>query len=903
MQMRAAWRAGIRRVRAGLIALALVCVCLLWPVAPALAESDGMIRVKLTRLGAPGAVTMTVDCDYCLAADPAVRIASGETVTVTAANGGMMLEAAGRTVSLGETAKLMRAQSGNRGIRFLQPELSNRFCGDLGLSASGGVITAILNIYVENYLYGVVGYAMPPSSGIEALKAQAVAARTYALRRKATRGDAAYDLTDAASDQAFKGYSGTSDYANVVKAVDDTRGGVLFFGSSLAQCYCCASNGGQTESAKNAFGAALDYSVVKDDSYDFESPAAVVKSATVNKDLSGLDSDLISALAKGMMTALPDAGIDPGASDLRVERLQSVTACDSRFPAPSRLYKSLTFMLTASGSGADGVHRTADVAVSIPTYGGFEDWYDLSINDEDNETVWVRETESAFEISFRRSGSGVGMSLRGAQTMAQQGKRAADILAFYYPGAEGRRLELADTTRDMREIEPAAEQKPIATARLTDRTDLLNAPGAAGVATATVAAGAVVDVYGVQDDWAAVGSGGRYGYVRIDALESFALADSTVVRPESAVLGRMTRSVEVLKLPVSGSGAAGTAIEGSEVQVIAWTDEWAMVRAAGSLKGFVPKSAVSFSAPTASDKAAEASDPETFTPAGGAPKARVRRDCELLEHPNPLANTLETLRQGDVLTVVAYNREWAQVKTAKGRPGYARLEDIEAVDTVGVDGGEIHKVKGKKYLYVTEDLASMYESWSGDSAVLMALCRGDKVRVGAYNAQWACVRCEGVTGYVRMEALSESKPEAAEGGAFSRPKAETTAVTVRDISVRHALNPEARAIVKLGKGQRVRLIARNAAWALVQTDDGTGFVPLQDLSVDSLTGNVTRRTCEARVVSDVKVYASAGDKGSAVGRLSRGEIVRVTAWNDSYACIDFQGGAGYVKLKGLERID
>ena len=225
---------GIRRVCALMIALALVFVGFAAPVA-AKAESDGMLRVKLTRLGAPKSIVLTADCDYTLASDPTVRVPAGETATITAEGGGMTLSLGDRSVALGDTAKLMREKPGNCGIRFTQPELSNRFCGDLGLSASDGVITAILNIYIENYLYGVVGYAMPPSAGLEALKAEAVVARTVALRRKATRADAAYDIADNA-DQVFKGCNDASDYANVVRAVDETKGGVLYYDGSLAQC-------------------------------------------------------------------------------------------------------------------------------------------------------------------------------------------------------------------------------------------------------------------------------------------------------------------------------------------------------------------------------------------------------------------------------------------------------------------------------------------------------------------------------------------------------------------------------------------------------------------------------------------------------------------------------------------
>ena len=827
MRSMAAWKAYIRRVCAGMIALALVCVCAFALCSAALAETDGMLRVKLTRLGAPGELSVQLDCDYYLASDPSVRLSSGDTVTISADSGGMTLADGERRVALGQTARLMRTQSGNRGLCFLQPELSNRFCGDLGLSASDGVITAVLNIYVENYLYGVVGYAMPPSSGLEALKAQAIAARTYAMRRKASRSDAAYDLTDASTDQVFKGYSGTSDYANVVRAVDDTRGCVMYSGSSLAQCFTCSSNGGQTESAKNAWGTALDYTVVKDDVYDFES-AAQVKTAVVSKDLSNLKPELKDALADGLKAALTERGLSADDADVRVTGLESVTACDSRFAAPSRLYKSLTFKLTVVGRTTDGFQGQGSVSVSVPTYGGLEDWYDLSLNDADNETIWVRETESAFEISFRRSGSGVGMSQRGAQMMAQQGKRASEILAFYYPRLEARKLELADTTRDNSDNAPADRQKPIATARLAAKTDLLSAPEDGAAPSATVAAGATADIYGVQDDWAAVGAGGKYGYVRTEALEGFALAGTTVVRAEEPVLGRMTREADVMALPVATAAVAGQAGRDSEVQVYAWTDEWAMLRTALGVKGFVPVDAVSFT-PAEYDTAADSLDPDAFVDTEGHPEAQIKQDTLLFDVPGELAQAVATLKAGDVVRVMACSREWAEVD-AGSATGYVLLEDLEARSNSDIDGGPITKVEDRQYLYVKAGLVSMYKHWSEDSQPLAVLCYGERLRVGAYNAQWACVKLGRLKGYVKLDALSDTQPTPAEGGAFTYAKSDSYALTVRDVELLSLPLSGGQIVGRVDQGQRLRVGAYNERWALVYTDDGAGYVPLDALT-------------------------------------------------------------------------
>lgn len=891
-------RITLRRVCAMMIALALVFVCSM-AFFPAKAESDGMIRVRLTRLGAPSAITLAVDCEYYLAADPTVRIESGETVTVTAGSNGLALDLGDKKVALGDTARLMRAQTGNRGIRFMQPELSNRFCGDLGLSASGGVISAILNIYVENYLYGVVGYAMPPSADIEALKAQAVASRTFALRRKADRSDAAYDVTDTAADQIFKGYNGTSDYARVVEAVDATRGGVIYYEGGLAQVSYCASNGGQTESARNAWGTALGFTGVKDDPYDFESASATVKTASVNKDLTDLNPILKTALIEGMRAQFAQQKLSTDEADIHVNSIESITACDSRFAAPSRLYKSLTFKLNVTGVTADGQSHTGTVSVSIPTYGGFEDWYDLSINPEDNETVWVTESERTFNVSLRRSGAGVGLSQRGAQVMAANyGIRAAEILKYYYPGTDFEQLELSDATRDQRAVEPSSAQEVIATARLNGKTDLLSDTDGDAVATASVAAGAVVDVYGVKGDWAAVGSGGKYGFVPASSLESFALAGADVIRAEEKTYGQLKEGAQVLQLPVNGAKVLETIGGAGAVRVYAWTDQWALVETPGGQTGFAAMSALELAASEAvSTQISEAlDDPEAFVDAQPGAKARLIKSATLYESPDALSVPLDTLRQGETVAVLSYSSAWAKIKTQGGQAGCVQLDAIESAAGQGIDGGAITKVKGRRFLYVASGLTRVYKSYSEDSEALTTLFYGERVRLGAYNAKWACVKADGVTGFVLMEALSQQKPTPIEGGAITRAKPDTYAAARGMVTVYASWSADSAHVVELQPDQQVQVAAYNAAWALVRAGNNMGFVRTEDIVPSDGVESVA--PFNAVATANARVYASL--KGRAVGQLAKGATVRVTAVKGDYACIEYNGGKGYVKKKFLK---
>ena len=912
------------RACAVLIALTLAFVLLFGGTVPARAETDGMVRVRLTRLGAPDAVTLKADCDYYLASDPTVRIRAGERMTVSAVGEVLTLSVGSKRAALGATARLMRDGSGNAGIQFIQPELSNRFSGDLGLSASGGVVSAVLNIYIENYLYGVVGCEMPPSSGIEALKAQAVAARNYALRKKATRSDAAYDLTDTTADQVFRGYSGSSDYANVVKAVDATRGVVLYSGDSLAQCYYSASNGGQTESSRNAWGTALSYSVVQDDPYDLAG-AGAVKSATINKDLTGLNENLKQALIGDMTAQLAAQGMTADSAGIQVNGIESITACDSRFAAPSRVYKSLTFRLSVTGTDASGERRTGSMSVSIPTFGAFEDWYDLSINAEDNETVWVDETERAFTVSFRRQGHGVGMSQRGAQVMAaERGMSAAEILSFYYPGTSARRLSLSATSAAAKAA-PEPDREAIATARLSDRTDLLDAPEPGAAASATAAAGAVVEVYGVQGDWAAVGSSGKYGFIPADRLESFALKDGDVVRPEGEAYAVATRDAQVLQLPVKGASALGVLPEGDRVQVFAWTDRWAMVAGESGFTGFVETGALRLVQAEVEAEPEAPVDEEPDDADGDVVEApadlygQLRQDSPLYAADNELANEIDTLYQGSLVKVLAYNDAWARVRTQEGQTGYLPLACVQALDSAQlkadaqaqVEGGEIRKVRGTRYLYVRADGTKVYGSWSADSGVIGTLNAGDRVRVGAYNERWACVRLPGgdANGYVLRAALTDAAPEADGGGPVARAESGTTAVAVRKgAPVYRSYSESSERIAELDLGERVEVGAFSAVWALVRLDGLTGYVRVSDLKLErpdaaaTVPEGMAAESCDARVRAKASLFSRASARSRVLARIPAGATVRVGAWGGGYAYVSYDGKVGFVKLKYLDRI-
>src|SRR6202022_1445656 len=125
-----------------------------------------------------------------------------------------------------------------------------RYAGVLQIIPKGGATVLPVNLLpMEDYLKGVVPAEMPPYWGVEALKAQAIAARTYAIGHVGQGGD--FDLRASESDQAYSGL--TDQRAESNAAVDGTRGQVLTYQGQLITAFYMASDGGHTESSEYRF--------------------------------------------------------------------------------------------------------------------------------------------------------------------------------------------------------------------------------------------------------------------------------------------------------------------------------------------------------------------------------------------------------------------------------------------------------------------------------------------------------------------------------------------------------------------------------------------------------------------------------------------------------------------------
>ena len=450
---------------------------------------DGEVRVFLKSLGRPEALGLTLDGVYTVEGDRGFRFARGTEISVAADEGSLLLTAGGLTIDMGQNFTLTRHavnEGEANGIYIHESERDALFAGDLRLSNEGSGIDAILTIQVEDYLYGVVAYEMSDSFPLEALKAQAVAARTYAMNARKSPAESDYDLVDTTQDQVYRGFDPLSE--RVIQAVDETRGVVGMVNGTFASCYYTASNGGQIASTDQAWGGAKESHIdMKDDPYDLENELSVVKRAEFSR-TPDADSPVSALIAAALTENMAARGMSDEISDIRVDEILSVEPQDADKP-DSLMYRTISFDVKASGrrwveteasapaeaTPADAAPLTSDtlataaepestpaeatpelpgfvlgdweaveetLTVRIPTYGTMKSALSLDINSSDYEVFTVEETKEGFAIVSRRYGHGVGMSQRGAQTMAgKYGKDCEEILRFYYPGMALYRVE------------------------------------------------------------------------------------------------------------------------------------------------------------------------------------------------------------------------------------------------------------------------------------------------------------------------------------------------------------------------------------------------------------------------------------------------------------------------------
>lgn len=261
----------------------------------------------------------------------------------------------------------------------------------------------IENMNIEEYLYGVLSSEMPSTFDIEALKAQAIAARTYVIYKienNITQGHKNSAVcTNSAHCQAYTSYDDLkrskgedwikSDYIKVKKAVDDTKGQILTYDNKVILPLYFSTSSGKTENSKDVFSIQYPYLVSVDSPYEKNSP----KYSTIYSIKKG-------KFIRYMKNIYPQIKISLYKLDKEIS------------------------ILDRTDAGCVKLIKVGNIKIS-----GAEMRKILNLNSA-NFNINYNNDEMNFIV--KGYGHGVGMSQWGAEGMAQKGYKYYDILFHYF---------------------------------------------------------------------------------------------------------------------------------------------------------------------------------------------------------------------------------------------------------------------------------------------------------------------------------------------------------------------------------------------------------------------------------------------------------------------------------------
>lgn len=354
---------------------------------------------------------------------------------------------------------VMPGQEGEKTATWFK---GNRYYGGFQFRrVSGGDLTVINAVELNDYINCVISQEMSPSWPLEALKAQAVCARTYYETNLGSHKD--FDICSTVHCQAYPGMGNTN--ARTEQAADETNGLRAWYDGKLAKTFYFASDGGGTEDVRNVWpgGEELPYLCGVVDPYEETVSSKIsywgdTKTFTASE-LNALVQPYIqkkgyncSSIVDFRITELTPTGnvksIAFTDSNGKVWPFTQVNA--TAFRAVLGL-RSIRYSIEKTGGTTGGVYYTDSGGTissmgEVYAIGGSGETKKLSGNPYvitssgtqflPAPTGGTSTGETVYTITSYGWGHSVGMSQWGAYAMAQQGKTFTEILTFYYPGIE-----------------------------------------------------------------------------------------------------------------------------------------------------------------------------------------------------------------------------------------------------------------------------------------------------------------------------------------------------------------------------------------------------------------------------------------------------------------------------------
>ena len=429
------------------------------------------------------------------------------------------------------------------------------------------------NVYMEDYIQGVVAAEMGKENKqnqakgwpAEAQKAQAVAARTFAMNK--TRSSLVFDVYDTSKSQA---YFGITDWCKA--AVQATAGQILYYDNKVLRVHYTGTNGGDTEVTANYWGegeTGCGKESVREDIYDLMvSGKDYVEYAEIPVNYNASNKYVKSLVANVLIPNLTAKGY--AVSSAAYQSLSiSVPKCldmscthhnRKNMPADQVCNHFCSVDIAFYGVTINGTQQIGTVSTNV----GEKDFYvdrplEFFVTGK-LKYYWLKENVTngvvtSYTIRHARNASGTGLSQYGAKYRALEGHKYDAILDFYFPQSS-----IAPLASDI--SRPAIQAKPSVKydARVLGSTArVFSQKSAASAVIAAIQAGETVFVSDIGGKWAHVSCGSVSGYIAASTLER------TPVRVTTA---NISKNISVWPEPDSMTTALCTVEKGTVLELI-----------------------------------------------------------------------------------------------------------------------------------------------------------------------------------------------------------------------------------------------------------------------------------------------------------------------------------------------
>ena len=909
-----------------LIVVALISAIIATYAVQTQASDTSIVRVKLS-VGTPSQFSFSVCGNYQVKQNQNVKLStasytvkvSGSTLNLYCGNT-LLYSGADFTM---EECKPAEGQYNYASIKTTTYG-TNKYLGSFRFILDGSHIDVINQIYIESYLYGVVPYEMSNSWPIEALKAQAVAARTYVMRYMSDRGS--YDVVDTAANQVYKGYNAAN--TNAIQAVDETSRMVLKCQGALAQTFYTASNGGYVDIPQHLWSASatvLPYHLIQEDPYDTQNtwslqevlifPKTISDSSRIayqysdrGSMVSGTGNEAanaeryfkISALsavvAKGYIASVTGDIEITGISSIvphtfegqhgSVNDYSGTNSCVCFTKADVTMtvlaYRTATIQ-EQQQTGEAVVREPVTVAFTVNMHefdkqgGTYQAFNNASLR-----LFVVAETDTGWNIYHRRYGHGVGMSQRGAQTRAKSGQTFEQILSFYYPNTYLETVNISPPT--LADAAAATDSTNAVICNCVSYVNIRSTPDTSNPAIGKALLGSRITVTeaNAATGWHKINYGGIDAYISADYVKLDTVEESTPTTTETTTVTEIsatmspevtctgTVSVNVLNIR-SGPGTTNEKIgrfaKGDSVEIIQAniTTDWHQILYNGNIC-YVYASYVSI--------------PGTETQVQTTTGVVTSSVLNVRGGPGTSYNQLGKLKKGDTVDIITASavQGWHKIS-------YGGTEAYVYAAYVSVSDGNTVQATG----VVTASILNVRSGPGTSYSKLDMLGKGDKVDIVTVKVteSWHKILYKGSAAYVHADYISVDGSQSGFNETDTQTSAVYASVNASLLNFRKAASLSAPVLNTLARGDIVQVLEQGSTWYKVKYGGQEGYMYASYLKISSAVyGTVSAGTLNVR--------SGASTSSAVLGKLLKGYVVEIVSTGSTWHTIKYQTTAAYV---------